>query len=437
MTDHTPEATLISGAAALQEARPAGGRELVLLFDDVASYDTLLSAMPPEVDVRLLSSQGDGLAAMAAAAAAASPGGWSAIHVISHGRDGLLSLGSMEIDAASLASSSQQALWRQIGRTLSADGDLLLYGCRVGRDGAFIEQLAALTQADVAASTDDTGASALGGNTTLEVSTGTVAASNAVARVLSDYNGLLAAIAEQTVTSSPSLSGSGSVFNSGTFAVTYGNGVTPTSTERLSLQRSTTAATGPGDISVVANTIYKGDGSTARPIGTIDDTLGGLNGASLLVNFTGARFENPSFDGTLGPAEQGSPTLLGVYAPTSSSLRLVYDRPLSTSASSRPSSTAFTISGSTARTVSSISLTAPNLVTLTLSNSLAAGETIGIAYTPPWLPRTWATWPREHQRHRRRQLHHQPDLPQRHRHHSTAAAGSDHRCDRPVSLRSV
>ena len=48
------------------------GRELVLVFDNVAGYEALLRAMPPQMEVRLLSSQSDGLAEMAAAAGVAS-----------------------------------------------------------------------------------------------------------------------------------------------------------------------------------------------------------------------------------------------------------------------------------------------------------------------------------------------------------------------------
>ncbi|MCE6983387.1 DUF4347 domain-containing protein, partial [Pseudomonas frederiksbergensis] len=77
------------------------------------------------------------------------------------------------LDSSNLAEHS--AALQGIGSALKADGDLMLYGCRVGKDSAgqaFVDQLAALTGADIAASTDDTGAQALGGNWTLERSSG-------------------------------------------------------------------------------------------------------------------------------------------------------------------------------------------------------------------------------------------------------------------------
>ena len=60
---------------------------------------------------------------------------------------------------------------------MSADGDILLYGCQVGADGAglaFIQSWAATTGADVAASTNLTGAQNLGGDWVLETRTGNI-----------------------------------------------------------------------------------------------------------------------------------------------------------------------------------------------------------------------------------------------------------------------
>ncbi|MFZ4526239.1 MAG: DUF4347 domain-containing protein [Chlorobium sp.] len=64
-----------------------------------------------------------------------------------------------------------------MGSSLSPSGDILLYGCNVaaGAEGlAFVDALARLTHADVAASDDVTGAAALGGDWVLEVESGVV-----------------------------------------------------------------------------------------------------------------------------------------------------------------------------------------------------------------------------------------------------------------------
>ena len=82
------------------------------------------------------------------------------------------------------------------GRSLSEQGDILLYGCSVaaGQEGeALIEGLAGLTRADVAASTDPTGPAALGGNWILEAATGPIEAPSLDGGTISGVWSLLAA----------------------------------------------------------------------------------------------------------------------------------------------------------------------------------------------------------------------------------------------------
>ena len=80
----------------------------------------------------------------------------------------------------------------EIGRYLSADADILLYGCDVGAGSAgtvLLDQLAAITGANIAASTDITGAAAMGGNWLLDASAGFV---NTTALQVPAYSGILA-----------------------------------------------------------------------------------------------------------------------------------------------------------------------------------------------------------------------------------------------------
>jgi hypothetical protein len=97
----------------------------------------------------------------------------AAVHVLAHGADGVLFLGSSQLDEASLLQrAGEVAAW---GDALTPDADLLLYGCDVAqtaRGQQFVQHLAALTGADVAASTDLTGAAAQGGNWRLEYQVG-------------------------------------------------------------------------------------------------------------------------------------------------------------------------------------------------------------------------------------------------------------------------
>src|SRR5690606_42032615 len=101
--------------------------------------------------------------------------GIDAIHIISHGDVGKVQLGNDWLDSSDLASRS--ATLNAIGQALDKDGDILLYGCQVGANGAgrdFIEALANATGADVAASDNLTGATSKGGDWVLEVNQGSI-----------------------------------------------------------------------------------------------------------------------------------------------------------------------------------------------------------------------------------------------------------------------
>ena len=91
---------------------------------------------------------------------------------IGHGQPGSLSLAGQTINLATLQTRSVEvAAWAS---HLTPDADILLYGCSVASTAggrAFVNTLANLTGADVAASTDPTGA---GGNLTLEYTAGAV-----------------------------------------------------------------------------------------------------------------------------------------------------------------------------------------------------------------------------------------------------------------------
>ena len=158
-------------------ALPADSKRQVVFvnagLDDVSS---LLQSLPSAVEVVMLDESKDGLQQMADYLQGRD--GLQAIHLLSHGAQGTVQVGSTWLSSANLA--ENQAALQRIGAALGEDGDLLLYGCRVGEAGDsrdFLGQLAAITGADVAASVDDTGAAALGGNWMLERSSGSIEAS--------------------------------------------------------------------------------------------------------------------------------------------------------------------------------------------------------------------------------------------------------------------
>ncbi|SMR74539.1 Uncharacterized protein YjbI, contains pentapeptide repeats, partial [Marinobacterium sediminicola] len=114
-----------------------------------------------------------------------------AVHLLSHGADGKVTLGDTQLELDSLEQYRDSLLaW---GEALSEQGDILIYGCSVAGDAegeALVQALADMTGADVAASEDVTGSEALGGDWNLEVQSGVIDA----AMLLNggDWQGLLA-----------------------------------------------------------------------------------------------------------------------------------------------------------------------------------------------------------------------------------------------------
>jgi VCBS repeat-containing protein len=97
------------------------------------------------------------------------------LHIVSHGDSGELRLGNGLYNNANIEEFA--ATLSEIGSALSRDGDILLYGCDTANGAAgerFVSTLSAMTGADIAASSDPTGAAGFGGDWTLEYRTGTI-----------------------------------------------------------------------------------------------------------------------------------------------------------------------------------------------------------------------------------------------------------------------
>ncbi len=182
--------------APAQDARPqevleGGAAKGVLLIIDarVADQQSLLAGLPANVTVRVIGNDESGLGVIGQELAKG--GTFDAVHIVSHGTPGNLTLGSDSINKDSLSSHSTEL--QSWAANLSADADILLYGCEIaqGEQGqVFIDELAHLTGADIAASTNATGNADKGGDWVLESSTGRIEAS---ALVLAGYGELLAA----------------------------------------------------------------------------------------------------------------------------------------------------------------------------------------------------------------------------------------------------
>ncbi|MFW9620821.1 MAG: DUF4347 domain-containing protein, partial [Macromonas sp.] len=146
---------------------------LVFIDARVSGYENLINDLPSDAEVVVLDSHTNGLEQIAAYLSGRTD--IAAIHVLSHGSQGALYLGNTRVDSDYLNNHSAQLAG--IGNSLIAKGDILLYGCNVAQGDVglqFIQSLAHLTGADVAASVDTTGSTALGGNSGLEAQSGEI-----------------------------------------------------------------------------------------------------------------------------------------------------------------------------------------------------------------------------------------------------------------------
>jgi uncharacterized delta-60 repeat protein len=149
---------------------------LVVIDTQVSDYETLLAGLAGDVEVLLLDPDRDGVQQIADHVAGRAE--LDAIHILSHGTPGTLYLGRSVLNLESL--NTYGPLWQGIGSALSDTGDILLYGCNVAQGEVgqqFIQALASHTGADVAASTNLTGAIPLGGDWLLETQTGPIQSS--------------------------------------------------------------------------------------------------------------------------------------------------------------------------------------------------------------------------------------------------------------------
>ena len=145
-------------------------RQIAFVLNNISDYQMLVTGIPQDTPVYVLDANGDALAQMASIL-----GNYhdlDAIHLLSHGSSGAVNLGEISLSNDNLNQYSDTLA--QIGSSLTAEGDILVYGCNVangevGKD--FIGKLALATGADIAASDDLTGSGKLGGDWVLETKT--------------------------------------------------------------------------------------------------------------------------------------------------------------------------------------------------------------------------------------------------------------------------
>ncbi|MEZ6109241.1 MAG: DUF4347 domain-containing protein [Pirellulaceae bacterium] len=129
---------------------PAGSYEVIILDSSRSGIDQITETLGARAEVKQL-------------------------HILSHGSAGQVTLGNTVLAAETIDQfQADLAAW---GQALSADADILFYGCDLAADESgrtLIETIASRTQADVAASDDLTGHQDLGGDWELEFVVGDV-----------------------------------------------------------------------------------------------------------------------------------------------------------------------------------------------------------------------------------------------------------------------
>ncbi|MFC0350299.1 DUF4347 domain-containing protein, partial [Undibacterium danionis] len=158
---------------ALQPVLTEPSKSIVFIDSRLPDFQQLVDAVPSGTTLVILDKTQDGIKQIAEALQ--NYQNLDAISIISHGADGLLLLGNAALHEGNLANYQNEL--QIIGKALSSDGDLLLYGCNVAataKGQSFINQLALVTNADVAASNNDTGIANRDGDWVLEISTGNI-----------------------------------------------------------------------------------------------------------------------------------------------------------------------------------------------------------------------------------------------------------------------
>lgn len=163
----------------------------VFIDTGIVDYQQLLAGISPNAEVFFIGADQDGVLQMADALAGDRR--YGSIQVFSHGREGGIRLGNVWLSGENVAQYAEPMA--RVGAALSGDGDILFFGCDVAADAAgqaLIRDLASLTGADVAASTDITGGASAGGDWDLEYHAGDVQAAVIIdQRVLDAFSSTL------------------------------------------------------------------------------------------------------------------------------------------------------------------------------------------------------------------------------------------------------
>ncbi len=149
-------------------------KQFVFIDSAIDDIEVLIESFDDNTEVHIIQSDVDGFKEMQNILA--DEKNIDGIHVIGHGSLGQIAFGDAILNSETLNEYKQTL--KDIGASLSADGDILFYGCNIAADESgeiLIKQIAEITDADVAASDDVTGK---GGDWDLEKYTGIIETKN-------------------------------------------------------------------------------------------------------------------------------------------------------------------------------------------------------------------------------------------------------------------
>ena len=144
--------------------------EILFVDSGVDGYDKLIDDFDRNVEIIIIPEDENGIDFITSVLE--SRENLTGVHIFSHGNDGEITLGNTVLNEANVAE-HQSALQTWAG-SLSSDADILIYGCNFGQSDSFLNEIAALTDADIAASDNLTGDTELGGDADLEVEIGQI-----------------------------------------------------------------------------------------------------------------------------------------------------------------------------------------------------------------------------------------------------------------------
>ncbi|MBK9080451.1 MAG: tandem-95 repeat protein [Hyphomicrobium sp.] len=166
--------TLAAAITSVDSTTEASAPHIVVFIDSAVNDPSVIAAATPQgSEIVVLDGSRDGVQQIADYLSANS--GVDAVHIVSHGSPGALQLGNVSLNTAGITGTYADEM-QIIRGALNENADILIYGCDVAASSTFVTALATATDADVAASSDTTGALTLGGDWVLETTTGSIEA---------------------------------------------------------------------------------------------------------------------------------------------------------------------------------------------------------------------------------------------------------------------